>query len=92
MAFRWACVLARFELGQPAIGFLGGYMQSCGLIVIPRRQCLLSYFFPLLPAFYILRHRLPRDPVPCPAAGLRQPLYSLFHGLIESNAGTALLP
>ena len=55
VAFRGNSSPARFELGQPGIGFLGRDVEAGGLIAGPRGKRILPELLALLLAF----HRLP---------------------------------
>src|ERR1017187_10296581 len=86
-AFRDNSVSARFELGQPGVGFLGRDVQAGRPIVGPCSKRVLPEPLALLLAFHILLDGFAHDPVRRPATRRGEPMYTFFQCAIELQAG-----
>src|ERR1700677_791755 len=87
VAFWRSGVLARFECGQPGIGFFGGGVEAGRLVMRPGAERILPKLLALLFALNVLLDGFAHDPVRGTAAGHGEALYALLGFGIELHAG-----
>jgi hypothetical protein len=90
VAFRRRCVIARFELSEPCIRLVRGYMQTSGRVVVPCRESILAELLPLLLALDILLDGFPHDPMRRTSPCIGKPVQAFTHRLIQLDTRSVI--